>query len=691
MKMKGCTRALFVALTVLALAKAGAQTNLLDVARDENRTTRSAESGFAEEEFRRGVQSYYRGSFNESILEFEKALSYLPGEPLVLEWLGKAYYRSGIEGAALQQWNYAVEAGHGGLLLQNRIEIVSDRRVTDSQYGFAQHFTESGAFESKSDKNMIFSQPISSVSNPDGTIWVAAYGSNEILKFDVNGVAVQRNRGPINGFDRPTDIIRLKNGNLAVAESAGDRVAILDANGFFIKYVGSKGTGDGQMVGPQFLAEDEFSNLYVTDFGNCRVVVFDAEGGYLFSFGKRTHDFDGLKSPTGIAVDGGRVFVADSVKGGVYEFDKAGNYVSPLVNDKTFARPESLKNSCEGFLLLADGEKVYSIDCSSGEVFENATVGKGSRLTSAQPDRNGNMIVTDIKGNEIYVMSKMTELVGGFFVQFERVFSDNFPEVTVEVRVENRKRQPVVGLKKTNFLITENKRAVADFELTGEANNNDFADITVLVDRHVSMKTQEVQLSEAVREIAASMEGRGRLTIVSAGKVPVEEYSGDPRRLNEFSASALKNGYSDEVALDLALRLCANGLVNAEKKRGVIFVTAGDVSQNAFTQYSLSDLSAYFNNNAISFSAVTLSQSALAQEVAYIADNTNGSTYYVYRPEGLGDVVKDIVSLPSGLYQFKYTSSLSTDYGRKYLPVEVEAYLLNRSGRDETGYFAPLQ
>ena len=219
------------------MAKVGAQTNLLDMARDENRTTRSAESGFAEEEFRRGVQSYYRGSFNESILEFEKALSYLPGEPLVLEWLGKAYYRAGIEGAALQQWNYALEAGHGGLLLQNRVEIVSDRRVTDSQYGFEQRFTESGAFESKNDKNLIFSQPVSSVSNPDGTIWVAAYGSNEILKFDVNGVAVQRTRGPVNGFDRPTDIIRLKNGNMAVSESAGDRVAILDANGFFIKYV----------------------------------------------------------------------------------------------------------------------------------------------------------------------------------------------------------------------------------------------------------------------------------------------------------------------------------------------------------------------------------------------------------------------------------------------------------------------
>ena len=96
-----------------------AQTNLQDTASTGN--LRSANSGFAEEEFRRGVQSYYRGSFNESILEFEKALSYLPGEPLVLDWLGKAYYRAGIEGAALQQWNYAKEAGMEDFLF--RIEL----------------------------------------------------------------------------------------------------------------------------------------------------------------------------------------------------------------------------------------------------------------------------------------------------------------------------------------------------------------------------------------------------------------------------------------------------------------------------------------------------------------------------------------------------------------------------------------
>ena len=83
----------------------------------------TAASGFADEEFRRGVQSYYRGAFSESIMEFERALNYVPGDSRILDWLGKAYYKAGIEGAALQAWQSASDAGWGGILLQKSANI----------------------------------------------------------------------------------------------------------------------------------------------------------------------------------------------------------------------------------------------------------------------------------------------------------------------------------------------------------------------------------------------------------------------------------------------------------------------------------------------------------------------------------------------------------------------------------------
>ncbi len=667
-----------------------AQINLEDTMREEGSPIRSANSGFAEDEFRRGVQSYYRGAYNEAILEFEKALSYLPDENMILEWLGKAYYKAGLEGSALGEWNYALENGYGGILLANKIEIVSERRITQSEYSYNYNFTEAGSFPYTNGKNLIYSQPISSLSNDDGSVWIAAYGSNEIVRFDVNGIVTKRSRGPLNGFDRPSDIIRLSSGDLLVCESAGDRLALCDQNGLFKRYIGSQGIYEGQLIGPQYMAEDSYGNIYVTDFGNSRVVVFDQDGNALLSFGRNDGVFKGFSSPTGIAVKDDRVFVADSVYGAIYEFDRSGNYIGNLTTEDAIARPESMKIWGES-LVLTDKNKIITVDTESGSIFENATSGNGlTELTSAVPDKNGNLIVTDFKANEIYIMSKMSEVAGGFFVQIDRVIADNFPNVIVDVSVENRRREQIVGLNADNFFVTENKHSVAEFEFLGAANNNDICDITFVIDKSSQMENYIDEINEGVRQICQAMGSEGKVQIVTASSLPIIEYEGSPSNLYDFDIRSTKNVFEENTRMDLALRLAANKLINGELKRGIILITDGKVSQNSFETYTLSDLTAYLNNNRISLSTLMVEQAAPCDEVKYLTAYTTGETYYVYRKEGLAPLLSDIISIPLGLYQFSYTSALARDYGRKYLPLEVEVYLLNRSGRDESGYFAPL-
>ncbi len=687
MKKIICLAAFFLAASTMGFA----QSNLEDTVSEPTSQSRSANAGFAEEEFRRGVQSYYRGAFNEAILEFEKALSYLPGENLILEWLGKAYYRSGIEGAALQQWSYASESGYGGILLQNKIEIVSDRRITDKNEDILQRYTEAGIFPNTYGETVLYVRPTSILVNNDGTFWSTSYGSNEIILFDCNGKILQRYRGPLNGFDRPLDIMRLSNGKIVVSESFGDRLALLSSKGEFERYIGSKGLGNGQLMGPQYLAQDLNGNIFVTDFGNARVVVFDQEGTPLFTFGNKTYNFEGFKSPTGIVIIDDKVYVADSVKGSIYIFDLSGNYIGNLLNEHTLSRPESLE-SYGNYIVATDKNKVVTIDRFSGAVFNNATTGNGSSsITSATPDRNGNLIVTDYKANEIYVMSKMSELVGGLFVQIERVNADEFPLVTMDIRVENRTREQVIGLKEENFFVTENKRPVTNMQIAGIGNNNETVDLTIIIDRSKDMKGYEDQVTQAVRELAQAMNGKGRIQIISSGAIPNIEYTGTSDRLSTFSATALKNDFTDEAAFDLSVRLAANNLINAEKKRGIVYITNGSLSQNAFTQYGLSDTSAYLNNNAISFNTLMVSNSSMVEGLDYLTSNTTGESYYLYRPQGVSGIVTDMINIPSGLYQITYQSNLSTEYGKRYLPVEVETYMLNKSGRDECGYFAPLE
>ena len=486
------------------------------------------------------------------------------------------------------------------------------------------------------------------------------------------------------------DLIRLKSGNLLVSEFAGDRLSLFNSKGAFIKSFGQKGAFVGGLVGPQYLAEDSDGNIYVSDFGNSRVDVFDTDGKALFNFGKKTDSFSGLKGPTGLAVYGNNVFVADCLTGAVYRFDVAGNYLGLLCKEKTFKKPESMK-VWGRYLVICDKNKVFSIDTDSGAVFENLSSGNApSRLTSAVPDVNGNILVTDFSSNEVYVMAKLSELVGGLFVQIQRVLSDSFPKVTLELKVENRSRQSIVGLKANNFLITENKASVANYSFDGAAYANEEADITLLIDRSSSSSQHGERLDSAVKEIIQSMNNRGTLRIVSAGAIPVIEYEGSPAAASNFSSKKLRNPVSSTVAFDLAIRMCSNALINAAKKSAIIYIGDGKVTQNAFDKYGLSDLTAYLNNNSISFVNLLLTQGAADKELNFICEHTEGGQYYVYRDEGLGSVVDDIINIPSGIYLLSYQSALPKNFGERYLPVEVEAFIMNRSGRDECGYFAPL-
>ncbi|MDR2102885.1 MAG: 6-bladed beta-propeller, partial [Treponema sp.] len=107
-------------------------------------------------------------------------------------------------------------------------------------------------------------------------------------------------------------------------------------------------------------------------------------------------------------------------------------------------------------------------------------------------------------------------------------------------------------------------------------------------------------------------------------------------------------------------------------------------------QYGLTELAAYLANNGIVFHAVIIGGEAAA-ELQYLCSQTGGSVLPLYRNEGIGKVVQSIASYPSGAYTLRYRSQLLTDFGRAYLPVEAEVYLMERSGRDGIGYFPPLE
>lgn len=648
----------------------------------------------AAEEFRVGVHAFNRFSYNEAILSFERALSFRPGEPLILDWLGKAYYRSGLEETALRQWRSALDIyGRNsgvGMLLASRIETVANRRFLLPIANDGVRYVESGRYPGMYEEIVLYRQPSSVLANKDGTVWVIAYGSNEIIKIDVNGIIRDRKRGPLNGFDRPYDMVRGLDGRMYLSEYRGSRVSILDKDGNWLSYIGSRGLREGQFVGPQNLTVDEDGYLYVVDYGNRRISKFDPDGIFILSFGLRSSVFPGLLSPTGIAAGKGKVFIADSAAKVIYAFDPNGNYLGRLAVEGLLGT-ESLRFLSDETLLVADGNRILQIDVDSAIVRELGSVGgRRTRITGADMDSNGNVVAANFNVGEVAVMTRFDDLASGLFVQIRNINAQRFPLVIIELTVEDRLRRPIMGLDNNNFLLTENGAAVNEQRLLLPAYRQTGADISLLVERSPQTSALRDNLTASARDIGkaiSEMENSRIVSVISAGVQPVRER----HELSLENAVRGTANFDPRWRFDMGLRLAATDLLSGGPKRSVVYIGSGDLGELAFEQYSLSEMSAYLANNGIVFNAVIVGQGTVSAGIEYLCRETGGKAMHLYHPRGIGEMIKGVADNPCGLYSFTYNSRLPTDFGRAWLPIEVEVYLMERSGRDNTGYFPPME
>ncbi len=73
---------------------------------------------------------------------------------------------------------------------------------------------------------------------------------------------------------------------------------------------------------------DRKGRLWVADFGNSRLRIFDAEGGFLGGWGGRGDTTYAMKDPCAVSIRGNDVYVADTWNGRVQHFSLAGEWKS---------------------------------------------------------------------------------------------------------------------------------------------------------------------------------------------------------------------------------------------------------------------------------------------------------------------------------------------------------------------------
>src|SRR5208337_4546480 len=97
----------------------------------------------------------------------------------------------------------------------------------------------------------------------------------------------------------------------------------------YLTQFGSAGTGNGQVLYPEYIAVDSSNNVYVADSSNFRVEKFDRNGNYLTQWGSLGSGNGQFGYPSGIAVDNSNnVYVTDRSHNRVEKFTSSGTYLT---------------------------------------------------------------------------------------------------------------------------------------------------------------------------------------------------------------------------------------------------------------------------------------------------------------------------------------------------------------------------
>ena len=150
---------------------------------------------------------------------------------------------------------------------------------------------------------------------------------------------------------------------------------------------------------PTDVALDIYENVYVTESGNNRLLIYSQSGRYL-------ETLTGLHKPVSVAVDGsGRIFIGNKHSENVEVYDADLNLLFKLGSgDGEFEQPNDIAIDSSGKIYVVDKEedivKVYNPDGSFSFSFGGSGSGDGqfdSPTSIAIDEIAGELIISDLQ------------------------------------------------------------------------------------------------------------------------------------------------------------------------------------------------------------------------------------------------------------------------------------------------------
>ena len=213
-----------------------------------------------------------------------------------------------------------------------------------------------------------FKYPYLLANGPNNELIVSDRDSHQLIVFDNNLQFLHtfggRGKDLENGtFYNPTGLAVDKIGSFLYVGDQSNHIQRFkiekDSSCTFVSRFGAKGTGKGQFNCPCGLLFTQSKQLFVCDYRNHRIQVFDKEGKFLHSFGRHGSKPGDFKEPHCIAINStdDKVFITDHSNNRIQVFSPHGKFLAIIDNGPSLNQrlqyPRGIIYTPDGHLLVS--------------------------------------------------------------------------------------------------------------------------------------------------------------------------------------------------------------------------------------------------------------------------------------------------------------------------------------------------
>ena len=263
---------------------------------------------------------------------------------------------------------------------------------------FVLHVREQRNYRNLSSYQRVFqtsSCPYGVTVDDNGDVYVAASNGHCINVFNQQGTMVRSIGTNGNGDGQFTNLfdVAIQGNVLYIVDHGNHRVQKMTISGEFISKFGTYGSGNGQLYNPRGICLDRKGRIFVSEYTNSRVSVFESDGTFAH------HITGNLSYPWGLTFDpSGNLHVTNYGSYNVTVFSPDGEYISQYASQ--VSGPAGIVIDVEGYSLIAEyGGNRFSV--LSPDQHQLITHVQCYYATGIAIDKAGSIYVSSYGNNQV--------------------------------------------------------------------------------------------------------------------------------------------------------------------------------------------------------------------------------------------------------------------------------------------------